>query len=148
MTFQYSPKQVSISENSTLNILEISANKAIQGWGSALLTQGLSIVYASALPTGKVIYEYVVQGSHANGLGNLHGGCTATLFDYCTSTALIPISKPGFWMFLGVSRTLNVTYIRPIPIGEVVLIENEVVHAGKRMCKFSKPFPCKVLMNM
>lgn len=32
------------------------------------------------------------------------------------------------------SRTLNVTYIRPVPLGEKVLIESEVVHAGKRLC--------------
>jgi acyl-coenzyme A thioesterase 13 len=44
----------------------------------------------------------------------------------------MPISKPGFWRF-SVSRTLNVTYMRPIPEGEVVLIESEVVHAGKNL---------------
>ena len=38
------------------------------------------------------------------------------------------------WAFAGVSRTLNVTYIRPIPAGEEVVIESEVVHAGKRLC--------------
>ena len=38
------------------------------------------------------------------------------------------------WAFAGVSRTLNVTYIRPIPAGEEVIIESEVVHAGKRLC--------------
>jgi acyl-coenzyme A thioesterase PaaI-like protein len=38
------------------------------------------------------------------------------------------------WAFAGVSRTLNVTYIRPIPVGEEVLVESEVVHAGKRLC--------------
>jgi acyl-coenzyme A thioesterase 13 len=34
----------------------------------------------------------------------------------------------------GVSRTLNTTYIRPIPAGTTVLIESEVIHAGKRLC--------------
>jgi acyl-coenzyme A thioesterase PaaI-like protein len=33
-----------------------------------------------------------------------------------------------------VSRTLNVTYLRPVPAGEEVLIESTVVHAGKRLC--------------
>ena len=26
------------------------------------------------------------------------------------------------------------TYLRPVPEGEVILIESEVVHAGKRLC--------------
>jgi len=70
---------------------------------------------------------------------------------------LAPIAKPGFvclissvlsshvsgsllttsflqWAFAGVSRTLNVTYIKPIPAGEEVLVEGEVIHAGKRLC--------------
>lgn len=66
---------------------------------------------------------------------NLHGGCCATLFDWCTTTALVLVSKKGFWRFKGVSRTLNVTYLRPVPEGEVVLIESELVHAGKNLCE-------------
>lgn len=67
-------------------------------------------------------------------MGNLHGGCTATLFDVCTTVALAPIAKPGFWAYAGVTRTLQVTYLRPMAQGDVVLIECEVVHAGKRLC--------------
>jgi acyl-coenzyme A thioesterase 13 len=33
-----------------------------------------------------------------------------------------------------VTRTLNVTFLRPAPEGTKVLIESEVVHAGKRLC--------------
>lgn len=32
---------------------------------------------------------------------------------------------------------MNVTYIRPVPVGEKVLIESEVVHAGKRLCSLT-----------
>jgi len=46
----------------------------------------------------------------------------------------VPIARPGFWLFAGVTRTLNVTYLRPVPQGEEILIECEVVHAGKRLC--------------
>jgi hypothetical protein len=27
-----------------------------------------------------------------------------------------------------------VTYIRPVPVGEIVLVESSVVHAGRRLC--------------
>jgi acyl-coenzyme A thioesterase 13 len=63
----------------------------------------------------------------------MHGGCTATIFDACTTSALAPIAKPGFWMYSGVSRTLNCVYIRLIPSGTEILIESTVVHAGKRL---------------
>lgn len=65
---------------------------------------------------------------------NLHGGCAATLFDWATTLPLALVNKPGFWQYLGVSRTLNVTYLRPVPSGCEVLIECEVVQLGKRMC--------------
>jgi len=103
------------------------------GWGANLSKEGLKLISWSSSPVGQTIFEYEVNKAHTNGLGNLHGGCCATIFDFCTSTALVPIAKPGFWTFVGVSRTLNVTYIRPMPVGEVVIVECEVVHAGKRL---------------
>jgi uncharacterized protein (TIGR00369 family) len=81
-----------------------------------------------------VVFEFTVEASHTNRLGNLHGGCTATLFDICTTVALAPIAKPGFWAYAGVTRTLNVTYLRPMVEGEEIILECEVVHAGKRLC--------------
>lgn len=39
----------------------------------------------------------------------------------------------GFWKYAGVSRTLNVTYLKGVPVGEVCTIECEVVSIGKRL---------------
>ncbi|KAG9248471.1 putative acyl-coenzyme A thioesterase 13, partial [Calycina marina] len=98
-----------------------------------LLKDQISLVSASANPAGTTTFSFTVQPEHCNRLGNLHGGCAATIFDVCTTTALAPIAKPGYWAYAGVSRTLNVTYIRPIAIGEEIVIESVVVHAGKRL---------------
>lgn len=81
----------------------------------------------------RCVFSYEVREEDTNGLGNLHGGCTATLFDFATTMPICLISAPGFWWHLGVSRTLNVTYLRPIPIGEKILIECEVMSIGKTM---------------
>ncbi|CAK7228005.1 hypothetical protein SCUCBS95973_006736 [Sporothrix curviconia] len=106
----------------------------------------------------RIVFAYTVQPEHCNRLGNMHGGATATLFDFCTSlaTALLPEKKSAkdtgdagdagdkgesakdqdifkSWRRLGVSRTLAVTYVRPAPCLGEVLIECEQVHTGKRM---------------
>jgi acyl-coenzyme A thioesterase 13 len=51
----------------------------------------------------------------------------------CTSMAVAPVSRAGFWDQGHVSRTLNCTYMRPAVMGEECLVESEVVHLGKRM---------------
>lgn len=85
-------------------------------------------------PVPKIVFSYTVQPDHCNRMGNLHGGCAATIFDYCTTLPLTLINKPGFWYYLGVSRTLNTTYLRPVASGEKVFIDCEIVQAGKRLC--------------
>lgn len=82
----------------------------------------------------KVVFSYTVAKHNSNGIGNMHGGCTASLFDFATSIPLCLINKPGFWNYMGVSRTLNVSYLRPIPIGEKILVECEIMSVGKTLC--------------
>lgn len=55
------------------------------------------------------------------------------MFDMCTSTALLAIGTRNFWINGGVSRSLNVTFLRPAPEGEDCLMECEVVNMGKSL---------------
>jgi acyl-coenzyme A thioesterase PaaI-like protein len=66
-------------------------------------------------------------------MGTLHGGCTATLFDVCTTLPLALIMRPGVWEMLGVSRTLSISYLSPANVGDGVLIECEILQVGKRL---------------
>lgn len=43
------------------------------------------------------------------------------------------VNKPGFWFNLGVSVTLNCSYLRPIPSGTTILIECELLNIGKTL---------------
>lgn len=94
----------------------------------------IKVVSADAkMPHPRVVFSYTVQPDHCNRMNSLHGGCAASLFDWCTTLPLALICKPGFWMYMGVSRTLNVTYMRPAKSGEEVLIETEIVQVGKSL---------------
>ncbi|PHH87603.1 hypothetical protein CDD83_8656 [Cordyceps sp. RAO-2017] len=86
-----------------------------------------------AMPHPSVAFAYTVQSDHCNRLQSLHGGAVATLFDFCTTMALAIVNRPGFWQFLGVSRSLNVTYLRPARCDEEILIECHIVQVGKKL---------------
>jgi hypothetical protein len=36
------------------------------------------------------------------------------------------IAKPGFWLSLGTSLSLSLTFLKPAQVGEVLLLEAEV----------------------
>ncbi|KAK5175224.1 uncharacterized protein LTR77_000361 [Saxophila tyrrhenica] len=84
--------------------------------------------------TARAVFRLPVQREYLNPAQGLHGGMAAAMFDTMTTWTLYPIRKPGFWMLFGTTRTLNLTYLRPAPEGEMMLMECEVVHAGKRLC--------------
>ncbi|ROV97424.1 hypothetical protein VMCG_06871 [Cytospora schulzeri] len=66
--------------------------------------------------------------------GVLHGGAAGVIFDMLTTIALGPIARPGFWSFLGgVTRTLNLSYVKAVPIGTTVIIHAYVYQVGKRL---------------
>ncbi|KAB5572508.1 thioesterase superfamily protein [Coniochaeta sp. 2T2.1] len=81
----------------------------------------------------RLTFRFDVKHVHSNAIGNMQGGCISTVFDYTTSLALGMMNRPGFWFFLGVTRTLTVTVLRPVVVGEAVLVECEVVHAGRKL---------------
>ncbi|KAI1431953.1 Thioesterase/thiol ester dehydrase-isomerase [Xylaria sp. CBS 124048] len=102
-------------------------------WSASIL-QGLSIIsHSKSPPHPRLTFRFTVLPIHANMMGNLHGGCTSTIFDICTTLPLRMIARPGFWEHGSVSRTLNVTYLRPVSVGTTVDIECEIVHAGQRL---------------
>lgn len=64
----------------------------------------------------------------------MHGGAAGVIFDMSTTTALCPIARPGFWEFMGgVTRSLNISYLKAVPLGITVRLNSRVVSVGKQM---------------
>ena len=63
----------------------------------------------------------------------IHGGAIAQWFDGTTSMVLLCVKNvwPDTWS--GVTRNLNVSYMRPPVQGEEIAIETEVVQCAKRI---------------
>lgn len=78
-------------------------------------------------------FEFIVDENMSNLDGNLHGGAATTIFDNLTSTALFTLDGISSWDALGVTRSLTVTFLRPLPLGASVELSCEVVAKGKKM---------------
>jgi acyl-coenzyme A thioesterase PaaI-like protein len=64
----------------------------------------------------------------------MHGGAAGVIFDMSTTTALCPVARPGFWEFMGgVTRSLNISYLKAVPIGTRVRLNSKVTGVGKQM---------------
>ncbi|EKG15941.1 Thioesterase superfamily [Macrophomina phaseolina MS6] len=83
---------------------------------------------------GYAQYELTVGNEFSNLNDVMHGGAAGVIFDMATTSALNPLSRPNFWFFMGgVTRALNISYLRAVPIGTTVLLTSRVVQAGKTM---------------
>ncbi|KAG9762620.1 hypothetical protein KCU73_g1824, partial [Aureobasidium melanogenum] len=101
---------------------------------SSNLYKGLRVVSVSTpTPTTSLVtFKYTLPDYYSNPLGNLHGAAHALIYDNCTTLALAAVSSRGFWMLGGVSRVLDVKYVRGLRVGEEVTVECEVVHVGRQ----------------
>jgi acyl-coenzyme A thioesterase 13 len=108
---------------------ELTTTPGYVGYDTLGLRQ--CVFLSASAATQSSTWELTVTPELCNKGGNLHGGAAATILDSLTSTALLTIAKPGFLDAGHVSRNLNTTYLRPLPVGSKVRVECEVVAAGK-----------------
>ncbi len=102
-----------------------------EDWASRTMSE---CTFISCSPTANtIILELTIQPFLGNMGSNLHGGAASTILDNATSTALHVLAKHDAGNFGAVSRTLTITYLRPVPVGTRVRVESEVVTHGKTM---------------
>ncbi|KAL2064494.1 hypothetical protein VTL71DRAFT_4988 [Oculimacula yallundae] len=87
----------------------------------------------SLTPIAKTTFSVLVSPNLQNPRGFMHGGAQALLVDMCTTMAVAPLSSKDFWHFGGLTRTLNVVCLQPVPGNEVVYVDCEVRGIGKRL---------------
>ncbi|KAL4943331.1 hypothetical protein BDV06DRAFT_211182 [Aspergillus oleicola] len=129
------PRPLSDFEEHTYQIAQRFAPRtdAPDRWSIDIPALHLTFHSASLTPSPSISFDMTIAPKHCNYLGNLHGGCAATLFDALSSMILLSVSKPGFFQLGGVSRHLDVTYLRPVSQGEKVRLVARLVNMGKRL---------------
>lgn len=108
----------------------ISQDPDYEGFDTLTLKDGVHLLEAEP---NRTVWEMPITSRLCNKTGNLHGGAAATIMDNLTSTALVTIAKPGFLDAGHVSRTITMTYLRPVPEGAIVRIECDVQSAGRNL---------------
>jgi acyl-coenzyme A thioesterase 13 len=93
----------------------------------------IRLMSATASPKATGVFELDITPRWSNRMGNMHGGAIALVFDMCTTMSAAPLARKDFWVFGGVSRTLAVTYLRPVRMGVTVEIHCEVLQMGRRL---------------
>ncbi|KAE8222066.1 hypothetical protein CF319_g4669 [Tilletia indica] len=81
-----------------------------------------------------IVCEMQATDKMANGLGNVHGGCVATIVDCITSACLYCHTSneiPDPWSMLGVSQSLSIVYLSPLPIEQYMDIIITVGNVGR-----------------
>ncbi|KAI8074285.1 HotDog domain-containing protein [Gilbertella persicaria] len=81
----------------------------------------------------KLTWEFKVDEQHCNSLGNLHGGCVATLIDICSSFAILVSSNKRQWQLIGISTDLSIAYLSGVAKDNVLRIECEIQRVGKTL---------------
>ena len=74
------------------------------------------------------VMEVAVTEKHGNYFGGVHGGLIATLVD-TVSFFPRPLLPSGL---LTTTSSLNVTFIRPARIGDLLTARSELLHLGRR----------------
>ena len=91
----------------------------------------------------RLVLRMRVNEKMNNSLGNMHGGCGATLVDNFTSMVIYYHTSGVFgspWSFLGVSQNINVLYLNACPVNSVIEMEVYSAQVGKSIALLTADF--------
>ncbi|KAF1813896.1 hypothetical protein P152DRAFT_297026 [Eremomyces bilateralis CBS 781.70] len=80
----------------------------------------------------RVVFHIPIKGIHFNLAGSAFGGALASVMDIATGHAIATVSRPGFWPAPhGISRVINISFLKPVTRTGEVRIEAKVMQFGK-----------------
>lgn len=112
--------------------MEKVAPATLESANAMALLRTLGITLQEIGPTYAVV-DVTVSKSHGNYFGGAHGGLIATLIDTVSffPEPLLPAGRSC------TTTNLNVSYVRPAVVGDVLVARSELVHIGRRMASVS-----------
>lgn len=96
---------------------------------------------------GNLMAEIRVDENYTNHFKMMHGGIITTLADVLSSAAFLTLHVEENDQFTGpknVSVKLDMTFLKPIPLGSVVIIRCSTVNQGKTLALAQIDFEDKV----
>jgi acyl-coenzyme A thioesterase 13 len=111
--------------------LRYSTTRERDGHPRSFDTASLKGIFDIRAQPGRLQCKLAVTPEKQNRMGNLHGGCTATIIDVVGTAALLTVSPRG-----GVSLNINANYLHGMPGGDpsspnVVIIDARVARVGR-----------------
>ncbi|CBQ67542.1 conserved hypothetical protein [Sporisorium reilianum SRZ2] len=91
----------------------------------------------------RLVVRMRVTDKMDNTLGNMHGGCAATLVDNISSMPIFYHTSGVYgqpWSFLGVSQNITVLYLNACPLGSVIEMEVYTEQIGKNIAVIKAEF--------
>lgn len=73
-----------------------------------------------------MVWRFPVQKEYLNTNQQFAGGAQAAVHDACTGWTLLTVAKPGFWASFGMTRTLNMSYLKSPQVGDVLRLDCKV----------------------
>ena len=78
-------------------------------------------------------FEFPVQQWQANRIGNMHGGAICTAFDLTIAALARFYARENF----APTINLDVNYIRPVPMGETLVVTAKATSTGRRITQLT-----------
>ena len=129
---QWHPDPTHTPHERLLGFISLVSNPNYHGH-EAPVFRLLRSIHSTLTPSLIVTARLTIPASFCQGIGSMHGGATATIFDVVTTLPFVLIWRKDFWALMGVSRGLSVTYLEAVREGDEVEVEGEVVSLGKRL---------------
>jgi acyl-coenzyme A thioesterase 13 len=114
-----------MNTNPILEAFKANLGKRTSDVGPSLFSKWLDGKLLAA-EWGSLTFEFEVRPEFCNPAHILHGGVSASMLDEVMGATVFTLAKDAFFA----SLNLNVEYLRPAKVGEIVTVKSNVIRNG------------------